>query len=126
MSILFIASGLLGVFVIAACGLLIFAPAETLQFYGQKPRIRMLAALQGVVGIAMFWSAKGMSPLPVAYYVGIVVVIGMTLAVIAPGFVIAVFAGVMDMAGTAVLRGGGVIGVIGGVIWIYYCFAYLY
>ncbi len=74
----------------------------------------------------MFWSAKGMSPLPVAYYVGIVVVIGMTPAVIAPGFVIAVFAGVLDMAGTAVLRGGGVIGVMGGAIWIYYCFAYLY
>ena len=36
MSILFIASVLLGVFVIAARGPLIFAPAETLQFVGRS------------------------------------------------------------------------------------------
>ena len=58
MSILLLASVLLGLFVIAARGPLIFAPAETLQFYRQKPRIRTVAALMGAVGLSMFLSAQ--------------------------------------------------------------------
>ena len=124
MSILLLASVLLGLFVIAARGPLIFAPAETLQFYRQKPRIRTVAALMGAVGLSMFLSAQnveGTFP-SVAYYVGIVVALAMAFVVIAPGFIIRL----LDPFPTWALRARGLAGVIVAVVWIYASFASLY
>ena len=124
MGILLLASVLLGLFVIATRGPLVFAPAETLQFYRQKPRLRMVAALMGAVGVSIFLSAQnveGTFP-SVAYYVGIVVALAMTFVVIAPGFIIRF----LDTLPTEAVRARGLAGVIVAVVWIYASFTSLY
>jgi hypothetical protein len=124
-SVLLAASVLLGVVFIATRGPLFFAPAKTLQFYRSRPKVvRMFAAFVGALGVAMFLSAQnveGTFP-SVAYYLGIGTVLATILLMIAPGFPIRV----LDKVGTPVLRARGLMSVIGGVVWIYYCFAYLY
>ncbi len=72
----------------------------------------------------MFLSAQnveGTFP-SVAYYLGIGTVLATILLMIAPGFPIRV----LDKVGTPVLRARGLMSVIGGVVWIYFCFVYLY
>ena len=132
MSVLLVSSVLFGLLIIAIRGPLIFAPVETLQFYKQRvfgshsSRI-MLGALMGAIGISMFLSAQdveGAFPGFVSF-IGMVLVGAMIVLIIAPGpFVRFVFS-VMDMVGTRVLRGHGIISVVGAAVWIYLCFVLL-
>ena len=125
MRILLIASVLVGVAFMAARFPLVFAPVETIQFYKSRPNVvRMFAALVGAVGIAMFlsvWNVEGTFP-SIAYYLGIVAALAMILLMIAPG----IPTRLLDMGGTPALRARGVMSVIGGAVWSYYCFVYLY
>ena len=125
MRILFIASVLWGLVFIAARSPLIFTPAETVQFFKSRPKVvRMFAAFVGAVGIAMFLSAQnveGTFP-SVVYYLGIGTAFATIVLMIAPGLPVRF----LDMVGTSALRVRGLISVIAGVVWIYYCFAYLY
>ena len=72
----------------------------------------------------MFLSAQnveGTFP-SVVYYLGIGTAFATIVLMIAPGLPVRF----LDMVGTSALRARGLISVIAGVVWIYYCFAYLY
>lgn len=132
MSLLLVSSVLFGLFIIAARGPFIFAPAATLRFYrehlfGSAPRGRMLGALLGALGTPMVLSAQNVDgTLPgFILLIGMVFVSAMILLLLAPGPVLRFVLSIMDLFSAPVLRVVGVISVVFGVAWIYFSFAQL-
>ena len=132
MSLLLVSSVLFGLFIIAVRGPFALAPADTLQFYrervfGSPARGRMVGALMGALGTLMFVSAQGVQgtfPGLIAF-IGGAFVFGMVAMMIAPGPFTRFAMAIMDGLGAKVLRVLGVLGVVFGVGWIYFCVVYL-
>lgn len=132
MALLLMSSVLFGLFVIAARGPFIFAPADTLQFYrtrvfGSDVRGRMAGALVGALGTLMFVSAQGVQGTFTGFVTlfGGALVFGMIALMVVPSASMRLVLAVMDWLGAPVLRSDGVLGVVFGVAWIYFSLVYL-
>ena len=125
MNTLLLSSVLFGVFIVAARGPFALAPDRALQFYKSSPTVvRASAGLLGALGLAMVLAAQnvdGTFP-SVASYVGVFAALVAILLMIMPSLP----GRFLGRNGTSVLRARGILGVVFGVVWIYFSFAYFY